>query len=142
MQLLEEELTQTKELAEERLRSMHDLQESINNLEEPPRREDNEDMTIIREELRRQATYLRQLESENAELRVLKARSQSIEVLKEEKRGLERKLRGMDELRHQVVELEAQVEAGRQERQEWYVSILCLSTPSSSTLLGQTSRWK
>ncbi len=116
---------QTKELAEERLRSMHDLQESINNLEEPPRREDNEDMTIIREELRRQATYLRQLESENAELRVLKARSQSIEVLKEEKRGLERKLRGMDELRHQVVELEAQVEVGRQERQEWYVSILC-----------------
>ncbi|KAG7451411.1 uncharacterized protein BT62DRAFT_422091 [Guyanagaster necrorhizus] len=119
VQLLEEELVQTKELAEERLRAMHDLQESMNNLEEPPRREDNEDMTIIREELRRQATYLRQLESENAELRVLKARSQSVEVLKEEKRGLERKLRGMDELRRQVVELEAQVEGGRQERQEW-----------------------
>ncbi|PBK75897.1 hypothetical protein ARMSODRAFT_985641 [Armillaria solidipes] len=139
VQLLEEELVQTKELAEERLRSMHDLQESINNLEEPPRREDNEDMTIIREELRRQATYLRQLESENVELRVLKARSQSIEVLKEEKRGLERKLRVMDELRHQVVELEAQVEAGRQERQEWANKSLEVEAQSPSrTPIGVT----
>lgn len=137
-QLLEEELVQTKELAEERLRSMHDLQESINNLEEPPRREDNDDMTIIREELRRQATYLRQLESENAELRVLKARSQSIEVLKEEKRGLERKLRGMDELRHQVVELEAQVEAGRRERQEWANKSLEVAQSPSRTPIGVT----
>ncbi|KAK0480129.1 spindle assembly checkpoint component Mad1 [Armillaria novae-zelandiae] len=138
VQLLEEELAQTKELAEERLCSMHDLQESINNLEEPPRREDNEDMTIIREELRRQATYLRQLESENAELRVLKARSQSIEVLKEEKRGLERKLRGMDELRHQVVELEAQVEAGRRERQEWANKSLEVAQSPSHTPISVT----
>ncbi|KAK0204989.1 spindle assembly checkpoint component Mad1 [Desarmillaria ectypa] len=138
VQLLEEELTQTKELAEERLRSMRDLQESINSLEEPPRREDNEDMTIIREELRRQATYLRQLESENAELRVLKARSQSIEVLKEEKRGLERKLRDMDALRRQVVELEAQVEAGRQERQEWANKSLEVSQSPSRTPISVT----
>ncbi|KAK0223443.1 spindle assembly checkpoint component Mad1 [Armillaria fumosa] len=138
VQLLEEELVQTKELAEERLRSIHDLQESINNLEEPPRREDNEDMTIIREELRRQATYLRQLESENAELRVLKARSQSIEVLKEEKRGLERKLRGMDELRHQVVELEAQVDAGRRERQEWANKSLEVAESPSRTPISIT----
>ncbi|KAK0446232.1 spindle assembly checkpoint component Mad1 [Armillaria borealis] len=132
VQLLEEELVQTKELAEERLRSMHDLQESINNLEEPPRREDNEDMTIIREELRRQATYLRQLESENAGVTRFEARSQSIEVLKEEKRGLERKLRVMDELRHQV-------EAGRQERQEWANKSLEVEAQSPSrTPIGVT----
>lgn len=80
-------------------------------------------MGVVREELHRQANYLRHLESTNArltsELTVLKDRHTSVEVLREEKRGLEKKVKMLEELREKVVRLEAQVEAGRQERQEW-----------------------
>jgi mitotic spindle assembly checkpoint protein MAD1 len=43
----------------------------------------------------------------------------SIEVLKEEKRGLETKVRVLEELRKKVVQHEAEVEAGRQECEAW-----------------------
>ena len=82
-------------------------------------------MSVVREELHRQANYLRALESTNAkltsELIVLRERQTSVEVLKEEKRGLERKVQVLEELRTKVVRLEAEVEAGRREREEWYL---------------------
>ena len=75
------------------------------------------------EELHRQAEYLRGVESKNArltgEMNVLRAKEASVEVLREEKRGLERKIRVMEELRERVVKLEAEVEAGRREREAW-----------------------
>lgn len=80
-------------------------------------------MAVVREELHRQANYLRGLEAtnikQNAELTILRDHNASIEVLKEEKRGLERKIKPLEELRAKVVRLEAQVEAGRREREEW-----------------------
>lgn len=86
---------------------------------------EEENMNVVREELHRQANYLRTLESTNAkltsELTVLRERHTSVEVLREEKRGLEKRVQVLDELRTKVVRLEAEVEAGRREREEWYI---------------------
>lgn len=80
-------------------------------------------MAVVREELHRQANYLRTLESTNAkltsEINVLRERNTSVEVLREEKRGLERKVQMLEDLRTKVVKLEAEVAAGRREREEW-----------------------
>lgn len=88
-----------------------------------PRAGEEEGWGVVRAELHRQADYLRQLEGANAkmtmELNSLRERHASVEVLREEKRGLERKLAAMGELRETVVRLEAEVDAGRREREEW-----------------------
>ena len=80
-------------------------------------------MDVVREELHRQAAYLRSLESANAklgaEVAVLREHQTSVEVLKEERRGLERKVEVLEELRGKVVRLEAELEAGRREREAW-----------------------
>ena len=82
-------------------------------------------MSVVREELHRQANYLRTLESTNAkltsELTVLRERQTSVEVLREQKRGLEKRVQVLEELRTKVVKLEAEVEAGRREREDWYI---------------------
>ncbi|KAH6874839.1 hypothetical protein BKA70DRAFT_1449268 [Coprinopsis sp. MPI-PUGE-AT-0042] len=56
---------------------------------------EQEGMGVVREELHRQAEYLRTLEAKNvkltSELSYLRERNQSIEILREEKRVLERK---------------------------------------------------
>ena len=86
---------------------------------------EEENMSVVREELHRQANYLRTLESTNAkltsELTVLRERQTSVEVLKEEKRGLVKRVQVLEELRTKVVKLEAEVEAGRREREDWYL---------------------
>ena len=86
---------------------------------------EEENMSVVREELHRQANYLRTLESTNAkltsELTVLRERQTSVEVLREEKRGLVKRVQVLEELRTKVVKLEAEVEAGRREREEWYL---------------------
>ena len=86
-------------------------------------------MSVVREELHRQAGYLRTLESTNArltsELTVLRERHTSVEVLREEKRGLEKRVQVLEELRTKVVRLEAEVEAGRREREDWYLFSFC-----------------
>lgn len=80
-------------------------------------------MAIVRDELQRQATYLRKLEGTNAKLSseviVLRDRQTSVEVLREQNRSLEIKLQHMEELRHTVAKLEAELEASRQEREQW-----------------------
>lgn len=80
-------------------------------------------MAIVRDELQRQATYLRKLEGTNAKLSseviVLRDRQTSVEVLREKNRSLEIKLQHMEELRHTVAKLEAELEASRQEREQW-----------------------
>ena len=92
----------------------------------------NEDWTVVREELHRQATYMRQLEDANvkmiAELNILREKQTSVEVLKGHKRDLERKLRGAEELREQVVKLEAELEAARKERRTVRRATLCSIT--------------
>ncbi|KAJ6591138.1 spindle assembly checkpoint component Mad1 [Mycena vulgaris] len=124
--LLEEEVSQFKLLAEERSQTIDEIQVQFQELSSAPaagNEQESSDMAVVREELHRQAAYLRTLEGTNArlgaELAVLRERHTSIEVLREEKRGLERKLQPLDALRERVVRLEAQVEAGRQERETW-----------------------
>ena len=82
-----------------------------------------ESWDVLREELHRQANYMRTLEGTNtrltSEVTILRERWASIEVLREEKRGLEQKVHGVEQLREQVVRLDAEVRAARQEREEW-----------------------
>jgi mitotic spindle assembly checkpoint protein MAD1 len=84
------------------------------------------DWKVVRDELTRQASYLRTLESSNArmtgELTQLRQQKKSIEVLEEQKRDMERKLANTDSLRQSVARLEAEVEAARKEREGWCVS--------------------
>jgi len=129
---------------------MTELQERIDDIGTPAANRsqaEETDMGIIREELHRQAKYLRTLESTNtkltAEVTTLRERHASVEVLREEKRGLERKLRTLEEMRERVVRLEAEVEAGRQEREDWYVYHLHVTIFHVIKLhTGPASPWK
>lgn len=130
----EEESITWKRVADEKSQRLRELEEQNDNLRsrqasEGPTITDpstDNDWKVVRDELTRQASYLRNLESSNArmsgELTQLRQRNESIEVLKEQKRDLERKLATTDALRQSVVKLEAQVEASRQEREEWCVA--------------------
>lgn len=120
-----------KRVAEEssqRLRELEDENDALKShkVSEGPATTDpptDNDWKTVRDELTRQASYLRTLESSNArmlgELVQLRDRNESIEVLKEQKRDLERKLDNADSLRQSVARLEAEVEAARKEREEW-----------------------
>jgi mitotic spindle assembly checkpoint protein MAD1 len=127
--LFKEELDQSKEMAQQREQAFDELQVQYDELstrnEDTARRaSDEESMSVVREELHRQANYLRTLESTNSkltsELKILRERHTSIEVLREEKRGLEKKVLMLEEFRTKVLRLEAEVEAGRKEREQWY----------------------
>ncbi|KDR71884.1 hypothetical protein GALMADRAFT_143649 [Galerina marginata CBS 339.88] len=143
--VLEEQLIEYKSLAEQREKALTDLQARYDELStsketDARRASDDENMTVVREELHRQAKYLRNLETTNAkmtaELNVLRERHTSVEVLREEKRDLERKLQMLEEFRTKVVKLEAEVEAGRKEREEW--ANMVVDTKPSSTPISVT----
>jgi mitotic spindle assembly checkpoint protein MAD1 len=130
---LRDELTQLRITAEKRGATLEELQSQFDELSASQdtlmrRVSEEENMGVVREELHRQANYLRTLESTNtkltSELSVLRERQMSVEVLKEEKRGLEKKVQVLEEFRTKVVRLEAEVEAGRREREEWYLFLL------------------
>ncbi len=86
-----------------------------------PEKDDDQpkDWEIVREELRRQSTYLKTLESANTRLTgdvvVLRQRASNTEILKEEKRALERRLEGVEKLRTRCAELERELEARKKE---------------------------
>ncbi|KAH6879726.1 hypothetical protein BKA70DRAFT_1391416 [Coprinopsis sp. MPI-PUGE-AT-0042] len=120
VELLEHELSQSRHIADERSRILGNLQAQYDELVSQQDglmhyEAEQEGMGVVREELHRQAEYLRTLEAKNvkltSELSYLRERNQSIEVLREEKRGLETKLVGLDELKEKVIRLEAEVEA-------------------------------
>ena len=64
---------------------------------------EKENRSVVGEELHRQANYLRTLESTNAKLNlvltVLRERQTNVEVLREQKRGLEKRVQVLEELR-------------------------------------------
>ncbi|KAI0740089.1 MAD-domain-containing protein [Earliella scabrosa] len=139
--LLEIELAEFKNLAEERARAFDELQAQFDELSAAQEsftlnNGQDEDWNVVREELHRQAKYMRQLESANAkmtaELNVLREKQTSVEVLKEQKRDLEKKLRVTEELREKVVRLEAELDAARKEREEWASSTAEPATPSKT----------
>ena len=139
----EDESITWKRIAEERDQRLRELEEENDALKsrkvsEGPVTTDpstDNDWKVVRDELSRQASYLRNLESSNArmsgELIQLRERNESIEVLKEQNRDLKRKLVDTDSLRQSVGRLEAEVEAARKEREEWCVC----SRPLTRSLL-------
>ncbi|KAF8556643.1 hypothetical protein OG21DRAFT_1506223 [Imleria badia] len=140
---LEQELVEYRAIAEERDATLQSLQRKLDEAEvasDPMLKRHNEDenWSVIRDELHRQASYLRSLETTNAKLSAelgrYKDRHANLEVLREEKRALERKVLVVDELREKVVSLEAQVEAARRERQEWANKSNEVGTPSEPSL--------
>jgi mitotic spindle assembly checkpoint protein MAD1 len=128
--LLESELSSAQSLASSRLETIHSLQDQLDELQDAKDEwartiTDQQDLTVVREELKRQAEYLRQLEGTNARLNVellsLRDRHASVEVLREQNRSLEEKVAYTNSLRQKVISLEAELEAARQERESWYV---------------------
>ena len=91
---------------------------------------DEKNMSVVRDELHHQANYLWTLESTNAkltsELTVLRERQTSVEVLREQKRCLEKRCRCPRNSEPRLsIRLEAEVEAGRREREDWYLFSFC-----------------
>ncbi|OBZ72934.1 Spindle assembly checkpoint component mad1 [Grifola frondosa] len=126
--LLTDEVAEFKRIADERSHAFEDLQAEFDALSASQESfvqssVEEENWAVVREELHRQANYLRTLEATNAkmsaELTVLREKHASVEVLKEQKRELERKARGTEELHEMVAKLEAELEAARREREEW-----------------------
>ncbi|KAH9938791.1 MAD-domain-containing protein [Epithele typhae] len=140
LSLVEAEMTQFKQLAEERSRAFEQLQAQFDDLSANQsftlQSGQDEDWGVVREELHRQAKYMRQLESANArmtgELNVLREKQTSVEVLKEQKRELQRKLQGAEETREKMARLEAELEAARKEREEWASQATEPATPSKT----------
>lgn len=124
---LEQELTRYKAVVKEKETSVQVLQQKVDQFEAAgdvaqKGSEKDKDWGVIKDELHRQASYMRSLESTNArlsaELTRYKNRYSNIEILREEKLALERKVSVTQELRERVVTLEGQVEAARREQQE------------------------
>ncbi|KAA1476387.1 hypothetical protein DENSPDRAFT_867280 [Dentipellis sp. KUC8613] len=141
LSILEAELSETKNIADERSRTIEEIQNQMEDLSEAQanvsrQSMEEENWSVLREELHRQAHYLRSVEATNAKLTSevmhLRERQTSVEVLREEKRGLEQKVKGVDELREQVVRLEAEVQAARREREEWASRAIQPSVPSQT----------
>ncbi|KAJ8583278.1 MAD-domain-containing protein [Rhizopogon salebrosus TDB-379] len=125
---LEQEVVEFRALAEERGAAIQDLQQRLDDAHAATdssvrSTNENENWSVVRDELQRQAGYLRSLESTNAKLTIeltrYKDRHASVEVIREEKRALESKVAMMEGLREKVAGLEAQVEAARREREDW-----------------------
>ncbi|ETW76357.1 hypothetical protein HETIRDRAFT_460753 [Heterobasidion irregulare TC 32-1] len=138
---LDAELASMKRLADERSATIEEIQmqmEDLSSAQLDVSRHDieQEDWGVLREELQRQASYLRTLEGTNAklnsELIILRERQDNVEVIREEKRSLEGKLRVTEQLREQVTKLEAEVQAARHEREEWAKRATQLDTPSKT----------
>ncbi|KAH6879712.1 hypothetical protein BKA70DRAFT_1576157, partial [Coprinopsis sp. MPI-PUGE-AT-0042] len=123
VELLEHELSQSQHIADERSRILAGLQAQCDELV-------SQHDGLIQFEAEQEgctrgtaptAEDLWTLDAKNVkltgELTYLRERNQSIEVLREEKRGLETKLVGLDELEEKVVRLVAEAEAGRLERE-------------------------
>ncbi|KAI0052786.1 MAD-domain-containing protein [Auriscalpium vulgare] len=126
--LLDDELRELRRVADARSHTVEELQSQLDNMgpapEELERRSlEDKNWGVLRDELQRQAGYVRKLEAMNArmsaELTGMRERNTSIEVLREEKRGLERKVLGVSDLRERVFRLEAELQAARKEREEW-----------------------
>lgn len=84
---------------------------------------DQETLAVIKKELGEQVEYIRRLEGINreqsAELKALRKTTKSVEVVEEEKRGLEGKLRVMEDLRRELAEAQLQKRILEGEKKGW-----------------------
>lgn len=143
---LQEQLTEMQQIADDRSRAFDQLQAQYDELNEAQDGSmtrvngGDENWAIVRDELHRQASHLRSVEAANAkmtaELTIFRQRNASLEVLREQKRELERKLSGMDELKEQAVKLEAELDAARREREEWCAFVVYFFWYRANTISG------
>lgn len=86
---------------------------------------DADTLNVIKRELSEQVAHIKKLESTNrsqlAELRHFRKLHKSIEVVEEEKKGLENKLRIMDDLRKELSEAQLQKQILENERKSWTI---------------------
>jgi len=84
---------------------------------------DQETLAVIKKELGEQVEYIRRLEGVNreqsAELKGLRKTAKSVEIVEEEKRGLEGKLRVMEDLRRELAETQLQKRILEDEKKGW-----------------------
>lgn len=70
-----------------------------------------------------QVSHLRTLEKENGKLtrklETYERQHANVDVLKEANKTLEKKVRGMDELRQQIATQDAEMDALRREKKDW-----------------------
>ncbi|TEB24118.1 MAD-domain-containing protein [Coprinellus micaceus] len=120
VQLLTSELDEARQLGAAREATIARLQDELDAVDDAEHANrssaDLGDMEIVREELGRQAGYLRSLESTNAKL------SAEVNQLKGRHESIEAKLSTMGELREKCVTLEAELNASRAERASWAAS--------------------
>ncbi|KIY68425.1 MAD-domain-containing protein [Cylindrobasidium torrendii FP15055 ss-10] len=136
---LSEELAQAKSLANERQNSLDTVRAEFEELSlNQSRPQEDTNMVVIREELHRQAAYLRQLESTNSKLKAEIARNGNVDLLREEKRTMERRARQVEPLQERVAELEGQLSASRAERQDWANKSLEMAQSPGRTSVSQT----
>jgi chromosome segregation ATPase len=84
---------------------------------------DAETLLVIKRELSEQVAHIKKLETltreQNAELRQYRKQHKAIELVEEEKRGLEAKVRIMDDLRRALSEAQVRKQALEEERDSW-----------------------
>jgi DNA repair exonuclease SbcCD ATPase subunit len=84
---------------------------------------DAETLVVIKRELSEQVAHIKKLETltreQNAELRQYRKQHKAIELVEEEKRGLEAKVRMMDDLRRSLSEAQVRKQALEDERDSW-----------------------
>lgn len=132
LKLVQDEVAELRRVAQQRAQAFEELQRQCDDLaaaQDASRTTltDDGSWAVVREELHRQAEHTRAVEAENARMHadfaVLKQRHENIEVLREQKRDLERRVRGVDELHEKVAQLEGELAAARKEREEWCVDL-------------------
>ncbi|OQO11626.1 hypothetical protein B0A48_03353 [Cryoendolithus antarcticus] len=118
---LREGLSEAHERFQERERRVGELEEEVLGLKS--REGDRESLDLVRKELGEQVEYIRRLEGmlrdQGNELKRLKGTARSVEVVEEEKRGLEAKVRIMEDLRRELAEAQLQRCILEDEKRGW-----------------------
>nr|OQO31443.1 hypothetical protein B0A51_02154 [Rachicladosporium sp. CCFEE 5018] len=128
---LREGLSEAQERFKERERRVGELEEEVLGLKS--REGDRESLDLVRKELGEQVEYIRRLEGmlrdQGNELKRLKGTARSVEVVEEEKRGLEAKVRIMEDLRRELAEAQLQRCILEDEKRGWrsYLQNECAS---------------
>ncbi|KAI0031025.1 MAD-domain-containing protein [Vararia minispora EC-137] len=140
---LERELSDALALAEQRSAAVEEVRAQMDDLSfvqsgSPRGESDTAKWNVIHNEVQSVVEHSKAVERENArmkaELERLREKRTNVEILREEKIALERKLRGVEELRTQVGKLEGELAAARRERAEWAHRARQLDSPSQTPI--------
>ncbi|KAM0748558.1 MAD-domain-containing protein [Meredithblackwellia eburnea MCA 4105] len=128
------ELREERDVEREARRSAEKEREELRRVER-----DDQNSSVVREELHRQVSHLRSLEKENSKLlrklETYEKQHTNLEILKESNKALEKKVRGLDAMRTRTVALEAECELLKKEKMEWQSFL----EPTDTASHGETS---